>query len=64
MTWGSSNWKLRKKIGNLLFRKVTGTVDGAEILHQLIGSLSMFIPLFTGFYTSQVDHSFGFLDSQ
>ena len=25
-----------------------------EILHQLIGSLSMFIPLFTRFYTSQV----------
>ena len=25
-----------------------------EILHQLIGSLSMFIPLFTRFFTSQV----------
>ena len=26
----------------------------AEILHQFIGSLSMFIPLFIGFHTSQV----------
>ena len=24
-----------------------------EILHQVVDSLSMFIPLFTGFYTSQ-----------
>ena len=27
MTWGSSNWKLLKKIGDLLFRKMTGAVD-------------------------------------
>ena len=26
----------------------------AEILHQLIGSISMYIPLFVGFHTSQV----------
>ena len=29
-----------------------------KIMHQLIGSLSMFIPLFPGFYISQVVQDF------
>ena len=33
---------------------LTTTLLMEEILHQLICSLSMFIPLFTRFYTSQV----------
>ncbi len=41
------------------------TVDGSEILHQLIGSLSMFIPLFyQGFIHPTGGWEWGFLNHQ